>query len=148
MNTNKLWGSYHYLPFFNVLSRSYLYLYSYPYLYTEMMKVRPSWPSFKYHYIQKEIMLRRTKVFNHQQLCCLVLDLKHLRTSDQHSASSSLPSSASAASFSETAFSDTTRPDRLIISDIGIVSVISASSPSRDTLAVDLTRPILSFAVP
>jgi hypothetical protein len=47
----------------------------------------------------------------------------------------------------ETAFSDITRPDRLIISDIGDVSVVSASSPSWDTLAVDLTRAIPSFAV-
>jgi hypothetical protein len=29
-------------------------------------------------------MLRRTKVLNAYQLCCLVLDLQHLRTSDQH----------------------------------------------------------------
>jgi hypothetical protein len=29
-------------------------------------------------------MLRRTKVLNVKQLCCLVLDSHHLRTSDQH----------------------------------------------------------------
>jgi hypothetical protein len=29
-------------------------------------------------------MLRRTNVLNTQQLCCLVLDSQHLRTSDQH----------------------------------------------------------------
>jgi hypothetical protein len=45
------------------------------YLYAEMMKACPSWPSSEDHYIREEIMLRRTKVFNHQQLCCLVLDL-------------------------------------------------------------------------
>jgi hypothetical protein len=36
----------------------------------------------------------------------------------------------------------TTRPERLITSDMGAVSVISVSSPSRDTLAVDLTLAI------
>jgi hypothetical protein len=30
------------------------------------------------------IMLRKTKVPNTKQLCCLVLDSQHLRTSDQH----------------------------------------------------------------
>jgi hypothetical protein len=29
-------------------------------------------------------MLRKMKVLNIKQLCCLVLDLQHLRTSDQH----------------------------------------------------------------
>jgi hypothetical protein len=43
--------------------------------------------------------------------------------------------------------SGTTKPDRLIISDIDVVSFISASSPSRDTVAVDLTRAISSIAV-
>ena len=37
---------------------------------------------------------------------------------------------------------DTTRPDHLITSDIGAVSVASAPSPSRDTLAVDRTLAI------
>jgi hypothetical protein len=40
----------------------------------------------------------------------------------------------------------TTSPDRLIISEIGAVSVISVSSPSRDTLAVDLTLAISLFS--
>jgi hypothetical protein len=29
-------------------------------------------------------MLQKTKVLNTKQLCCLVLDSQHLRTSDQH----------------------------------------------------------------
>jgi hypothetical protein len=49
-----------------------------------MMKVCPSWPSSKNHYIWKEIMLRRTKILNLWQLCYLVLDSHHLTTSDQH----------------------------------------------------------------
>jgi hypothetical protein len=49
---------------------------------------------------------------------------------------------------SATTSSGTTRPDRLIIYDIGAVSVVSTSSPSRDTLAVDLTRAISNVAVP
>jgi hypothetical protein len=43
------------------------------------------------------------------------------------------------------ASSGTTRLDRLITSDIGVVSVTSASSPSRDTLAMDLTLSISVF---
>jgi hypothetical protein len=31
-------------------------------------------------------MLQKTKVSNNSQLCCLVLDSQHLRTSDQHPA--------------------------------------------------------------
>jgi hypothetical protein len=42
--------------------------------------------------------------------------------------------------------SGTTRPDRLITSDIGAISVASALSPSRDTLAVDRTLAISVFA--
>jgi hypothetical protein len=34
-------------------------------IYTVTMKVRPSWPSSKDHYILREIMLRRTKDINH-----------------------------------------------------------------------------------
>jgi hypothetical protein len=34
-------------------------------LHIEMMKVCPSLPSSEDHYILKEIMLQRTKVFNH-----------------------------------------------------------------------------------
>jgi hypothetical protein len=41
--------------------------------------------------------------------------------------------------------SDTTRPDRFITSEIGAISAISVSSPSRDTLAVDLTLAICVF---
>jgi hypothetical protein len=36
-----------------------------PLIYTVMMKVRPSQPSSEDHYILREIMLRRTKDFNH-----------------------------------------------------------------------------------
>jgi hypothetical protein len=35
------------------------------FLYIEMMKVCPSGPSSEDHYTLREIMLRRTKVFNH-----------------------------------------------------------------------------------
>jgi hypothetical protein len=45
------------------------------------------------------------------------------------------------------ASSDTTRLDRLITSDIGVVSVASASSPSQDTLAVDRTLTISVFTL-
>jgi hypothetical protein len=55
-----------------------------------MVKVRPSWPSSEKHYTRKGIMLRRTKVLNDYQLCCLVLDSQHSRTSDQHLLSSAL----------------------------------------------------------
>jgi hypothetical protein len=34
-------------------------------IYTAMMKVRPSLPSSEDHYTLREIMLRRTKGFNH-----------------------------------------------------------------------------------
>jgi hypothetical protein len=34
-------------------------------LHNEMMKVRPTQPSCEDHYVLREIMLRRTKVFNH-----------------------------------------------------------------------------------
>jgi hypothetical protein len=34
-------------------------------LHHKMMKVCPSWPSSEDHYIREEIMLRRTKVFDH-----------------------------------------------------------------------------------
>jgi hypothetical protein len=40
----------------------------------------------------------------------------------------------------------TTRPDHLITSDMGAVSVTSVSSPSWDTLVVDLTLAILVFS--
>jgi hypothetical protein len=40
----------------------------------------------------------------------------------------------------------TTRPERLITSDMGAVSITSVSSHSRDTLAVDLTLAILVFS--
>jgi hypothetical protein len=43
-------------------------------LYVVLMKVCPSQPSSKNHYIQREIMLRRTKDFNVTFLCCLVLN--------------------------------------------------------------------------
>jgi hypothetical protein len=36
----------------------------YTYMYVEMMKVCPSWPSSEDHYILREIMLRRTKGIN------------------------------------------------------------------------------------
>jgi hypothetical protein len=62
--------------------------------------------------------------------------------------SSATVCSASTVSPSTTALSYTTRPNRLITSDIGAVSVTSASSPSRDTLAVDLTQAILSVVIP
>jgi hypothetical protein len=47
---------------------------------------------------------------------------------------------------SAVASSGTTRPDRLITSDIGVVSVTSVSSPSWDNLAVDLTLAISVFS--
>jgi hypothetical protein len=66
--------------------------------------------------------------------------------------SSSLPPSATICSTSATicsasaaTSSDATRPDHLITSDIGAVSVASVSSPSRDTLAVVLTLAISVF---
>jgi hypothetical protein len=68
-----------------------------------------------------------------------------IRTLLSSSLSLSLPPSATVYLASAVASSGTTRPDRLITSDIGVVSVTSASSPSRDTLAVDLTRAILVF---
>jgi hypothetical protein len=40
-------------------------LHMFIYLYVKMMKVCPSSPSFGDYYILKEIMLQRTKVFNH-----------------------------------------------------------------------------------
>ena len=49
-----------------------------------MMKVCPSRPSSGEYYIHEEIILRKTKVCYNKQLCCLVLDSQHLRTSDQH----------------------------------------------------------------
>jgi hypothetical protein len=48
------------------------------------MKTYPSRPLSDDHYTHGEIMLRKTKVPNNSQLCCLVLDSQHLRTSDQH----------------------------------------------------------------
>jgi hypothetical protein len=50
----------------------------------KMMKVCPSKSSFDEHYIHQEIMLQKTNVFNTKQLCCLVLDSQHLRTSGQY----------------------------------------------------------------
>jgi hypothetical protein len=41
------------------------FIYLHLYLFTEMMKVRPSRPSSENHYTQKEIMLQRMKVFYH-----------------------------------------------------------------------------------
>jgi hypothetical protein len=41
----------------------------------------------------------------------------------------------------------TTSPDRLIISEMGAISVVSFSCPSRDTLAVDLTLAISLFSL-
>jgi hypothetical protein len=69
------------------------------------------------------------------------------------SSSLSLPLQPSATVYSALtpsaeASSDITRPDRLITYDIGAVSVTSASSPSRDTLAVDLTLAISAFSFP
>jgi hypothetical protein len=46
---------------------------------------------------------------------------------------------------SESSLFRTTGPDRLITCDIDAVSVTSASFPSRDTLAVDLTLVISAF---
>jgi hypothetical protein len=46
------------------------------------------------------------------------------------------------------ASSGTIKPKRLIISNIGVVSIISASYPLRDTLAVDRTRAISSIVIP
>jgi hypothetical protein len=40
------------------------FIYSYLYSFTDMMKACPSCPSSEDHYIIKEVMLRRTKVFN------------------------------------------------------------------------------------
>jgi hypothetical protein len=37
----------------------------YIYIYTAMMKLRPSKPSYEDHYILRGIMLQRTKDFNH-----------------------------------------------------------------------------------
>jgi hypothetical protein len=48
------------------------------------MKVCPSRPSSNEYYAHGEIMLRKTNVSYNEQLCCLVLDSQHLRTSDQH----------------------------------------------------------------
>jgi hypothetical protein len=48
---------------------------------------------------------------------------------------------------SATSFSDTTRPDYLITSDIGAISVTSTLSLSRDTLAVDRTLAISMFSL-
>jgi hypothetical protein len=36
-----------------------------PLIYSAMMKVSPSYPSSEDHYILREIMLQRTKDFNH-----------------------------------------------------------------------------------
>jgi hypothetical protein len=67
------------------------------------------------------------------------------------SSSSSLSASKIVGSASETTtsfigtysfFSHTTNPERFIISEIGVVSVASASSPSFVTLVVDLTLAI------
>jgi hypothetical protein len=52
----------------------------------KMMKTYPSWPSSTKHYIHEEIMLQKMKDLNTKQLCCLVLDSQHLRTSDQQRA--------------------------------------------------------------
>jgi hypothetical protein len=41
----------------------------------------------------------------------------------------------------------TTKPERFIISEMGAVSEVQASSPSRATLAVDLTLAILVFSL-
>jgi hypothetical protein len=46
--------------FFSMFHMSLLSL-----LLTEMMKVCPSLPSSEDHYIPREIMLRKAKVFNH-----------------------------------------------------------------------------------
>jgi hypothetical protein len=68
------------------------------------------------------------------------------------SLSLSLPTSASVCLASTlgipsaVAPSYTTRPEHLITYDIGAVSVTSVSSPSRDTLVVDLTLAILVFS--
>jgi hypothetical protein len=50
----------------------------------KMMKVCPSKSSSDEHYIHGEIMLQKTNVFNTKQLCCLILDSQHLRTSGQY----------------------------------------------------------------
>jgi hypothetical protein len=44
---------------------SVLHMFMFISLYVKMMKVCPSLPSSGDHYILKEIMLQRTKVFNH-----------------------------------------------------------------------------------
>jgi hypothetical protein len=41
-----------------------IFIPSHYYLSIDMMKARPSRPSFEKHYTRKEIMLRRTKVLN------------------------------------------------------------------------------------
>jgi hypothetical protein len=80
------------------------------------------------------------------------LGLVGLRMLLSSSLSLSLPTSALVCSASTlgvpsaVAPSYTTRPERLITSDMGAVSVTSVSSPSRDTLAVDLTLAISVFS--
>jgi hypothetical protein len=41
------------------------FIYLHLYMFTEMMKVRLSRPSFEDHYTRKEIMFQRMKVFYH-----------------------------------------------------------------------------------
>jgi hypothetical protein len=52
---------------------SMFYMSLFIYLYFKMMKVRPSLPSSEDHYILKEIMLQRTKVFNYNICVALFL---------------------------------------------------------------------------
>jgi hypothetical protein len=65
------------------LTRCSYYLRPFVFFYTLNDEGCPSRPSSDEHYIHGEIMLRKTKVPNNEQLCCLVLDSQHLRTSDQ-----------------------------------------------------------------
>ena len=60
-NVNNLLLYCHYLHSSYVFSCFFIYTY----LITKMMKVRTLWPSSEDQYIQREIMFRRTKVFNY-----------------------------------------------------------------------------------
>ena len=61
----------------------HFYLFVFQFIH-KMMKACPSKPLSDEHYIHEKIMLQKTKVFNTKQLCCLVLDSQHLRTSGQY----------------------------------------------------------------
>jgi hypothetical protein len=100
------------------------------------------------------------QLFHHNQAPDVTVDLPNsiwlgfigFRMLLSSSLSSSLLSSAivclvSAVSPLAVVSSSTTKPDRLITSGIGAISDTSVSSPSRDTLAVDLTLAISVFSL-